>query len=276
MGTPPLADLQRYVTVAVRRTSPLGSDAQAADDVGRRVLAGPRGMTPVERLDIYREQFWLRHLANLAEDFPTLSWALGGRAAFEKLAIGYLTACPPKTWDLQRLGERVAEYVASERPWRDAPFLADAARIDWAYVLAFDAPDVSPIDVHVLASTPEDAWPLATIGFHPSLSPLSLRHPAHASRRAIMVGEAAARPAPASTVVAVWRDASCCIRDAEIDPGAFKLLTELAAGRPLGEACESLTRTLEPREASALGARVTEWFQEWTARGWVATIATAA
>lgn len=276
MGTLALADLQRYVAGAIRRTSSLCHDAKVTEEVDRMVAAGPRGMTPAERLDVYREQFWLRHLANLAEDFPTLSWALDGASAFDELAIAYLTSTPPKTWDLQRLGDGMPEYVATERPWRDDPLLADAARIDWAYVQAFDAPDAAPVDLRVLAATPEDAWPLARIGFHPSLRALSLQYPAAASRRAVALGEAALRPAPASTIVAVWRDAACCVRDTELDPAEFQLLTAVAMSRPLGEACESLVRALGYKDAAPLEAKVTAWFQEWTTRGWVTTIATAA
>ncbi len=276
MGTSPLANLQRYVAGAIRRASSLRIDARIAAEVDGMVAAGPRGMTPAERLDVYREQFWLRHLASLAEDFPTLSWALGGPAAFDELAISYLTALPPTTWDLQRLGEGVTDHVATARPWRDDPLLADAARTDWAYMHAFDAPDAAPIDVHLLAAIPEDAWPFARIGFHPSLRHLALQYPATALRRAVTVGETPVRPPPAPTFVAVWRDASCCVRDAELDPAAFHLLAALATGHALGEACESLARATDQEDASALGGKVTGWFQEWTARGWVATIATAA
>lgn len=276
MGTPPLADLQRYVAGAIRRTSSLSVDARTAEEVDGLVAAGPTGMTPAERLDVYREQFWLRHLASLAEDFPTLSWALGGPAAFDELAISYLTALPPRTWDLQRLGEGVPDHVANELPWRDDPLLADAARTDWAYMHAFDAPDATPIDVRVLAATPEASWPLARIGFHPSLRHFALRHPAGALRRAVTLGETPVRPLPAPTFVAVWRDASCSIRDTELDPAEFHLLAALATGHPLGDACESLARATGHEDASVLGGKVTAWFQGWTARGWVTTIATAA
>ena len=267
-----LAGVQRYVADAVRRTSPAPRDADVAEGAERLIAPGPRGMTAAERLEVYRGQFWLRHVANLTEDFPTLSWAVGGPAPFERLATEYLSACPPGTWDLQRLGAGMAEHVATAAPWRDDGLVADAARIDWAYVHAFDAPDAARVDPHRLAGVPEDAWSMVTIGFHPSLRALALGHPGHALRRAIGLRETVTRPAPAATFVAVWRDDACRIQDAELQPAAFDLLGALCAGRPLGEACEALACQLDLADPVDLGAQVTAWFQDWTRRGWIVTI----
>jgi hypothetical protein len=267
-----LAELQRFVAGAILRAAPLSDEAALVEGASRVVLPGPRGMAAVERLEVYREQFWLRHLPSLLEDFPTLCWAVGSRQAFEALASEYLMARPPATWDLQRLGEGLHRFVTDRPPWCDDSLASDAAQVDWAYMHAFDASDARLLDVQALAAMPEDAWPGARVAFHPSLRALSLQHPVNASRRAVVQGEAPPRPPPAPTFVTVWRDPSCVLRDAPLDAAEYDLLSALSASVPLGEACESLARHPERRDASALEAQISGWFQQWTVRGWITAL----
>jgi hypothetical protein len=274
MGAPALAALQTYLARTIRRTGSLCEDPGVeVAEVDRIVTAGALGMTPLERLDVYREQFWFRHWESLAEDFPTLIWLLGGRPRFDALATEYLTAFPPSIWNLQRLGVGLPRQVATTPPWRNDPVLADAARLDWAYVQAFDTADATPFDVRTLAAAPDDALPRATIGFHPSLQVLALQHPVHVTRADIIHGRTPIRPASVPTFVAVWRNAAHHICEVGVEGDEFELWNALAAGQPLGEACEGLARRLAPEASSALESSVGRWFQEWAARGWVAAVA---
>ena len=144
----------------------------------------------------------------------------------------------------------------------------DAARLDWAFMEAFDAPDSPPFDMRVLASAPEDAWPRARIHLHASLRLLALGHPVHTcasrSSRALPSSDAARRP----THVVVYRDAACFLRAVAVDPVAFELLGALGAGTPLGEACEAAARA-SGKDSLEIGAQLGGWFQQWTAAGWI-------
>jgi hypothetical protein len=263
--------LQRFVTDAVQRTSPITEH----DDLARRaealVVPSPRGMRPAERLDIYREQFWLRHLPSLGEDYPTLAWAVG-RDAFSRLATEYLRAHPPRTWNLQELGADLPAYVSNHAPWNGQAVAVDAARLDWAFMEAFDAADAPPFDPRVLAATPEDAWTGARVVLHPSLRALDLAYPLHELRDALKGGQEPERPPARASRLVVWRDGAAFVRVAEVQPLGFDLLTALKAGAPLGEACERLVSDHGEIDASALSFRVAEWFQEWTASGWVSAV----
>jgi hypothetical protein len=229
-------------------------------------------MTSVDRLDIYREQYWYRHWANLAEDFPTLSWLLGGRARLDALSSEFLAAVPPRTWNLQRLGEDLPQFIATHAPWHADPRLVDAARLDQAYVRAFDAPDAPAFDPGALAAIPADALPQARVAFLPALGLLRLKHAVHVTRRAVVSGESPTAPAQAPTCVAVWRDPSHRLQDVEVDVDAYEMCSALAAGRPLGEACEQAAHALSAEDAARLGAKIGDWFQEWTSRGWIASV----
>ncbi len=268
-----LASLQRLVSESVRLGSPITANEDLAARLEGTIVPGPRGMTSAQRLEVYREQFWSRHVSNLREDYPTLAWAVGGYEAFRALAIDFLAAHPPRTWNLQMLGARMPDHVSSQAPWRDDALAFDAARLDWAFVRAFDAPDVAVLDAAGLAAAPEEALVGARIRLHPSLHALALGHPLVDVREVVKRGEGRARPTPAATFVVVWRDAECFLRAEAIEPLAFELLTSLQRGELLGAACEALARSPASGSPSDLGALVLSWFQRWTAAGWISAVA---
>jgi hypothetical protein len=266
-----LTELQRLLAKAVRSDAAVPGAPWVAD-AERLLVPSARGLSPADRLEIYREQFWLRHVANLVDDFPTLGWVTGA-PAFRELAATYLEAYPPRTWELQRLGADLPAYVACHSRWGRDALAVDACRLDWTFMEAFDAADTPPLDLSVLAGAQEDAVTMARVSLHPSLRLLALEHPVHELRetvkRAVGGGEAIERPAEAPTLVVVWRDAACVLKALPIDPAAFALLSELAAGTPLGQACERAAQT----HGDDVGARVGGWFQEWTSRGWIGALA---
>jgi hypothetical protein len=274
---PDLADLQRFVRDSARAATPIADDPASAARAEGLVAPGVRGMKPAARLEIYREQFWLRHLASLDEDFPTLTWVLardsrdGGREAFRQLARRYLEAFPPRSWDLQRLGADLPDYLLRDPRWKEDALAHDAARLDWAFMHAFDAADSPPFDPRVLASAPEDAWPSARIDLHASIRCLSLGYPVHELRHAVQHGEARDAPEAAATHLVVHRDPRCFLHAVAVEPLALKLLEALRSQTPLGAACEAAART-SGSDPLAIGEKLGAWFQQWTAAGWIRAV----
>jgi hypothetical protein len=271
MGDSSLAALQRLIAEAISGDANVGSRVELAARTGSLLAPGERRLDAADRLEIYREQFWLRHLSNLGDDFPTLAWVVGG-AVFREIAVAYLKHHPPRTWNLQRLGADLPPFVSTRAPCGDDPLAVDACQLDWAFMEAFDAPDAGPLDLRALAGAPEEAWPTARIELHPSLRRLVLTHPAHELREAVKRGDAHARPMATTTRVVVWRDPSCVLHAAAVEPMAFALLGELAGGAPLGAACEATALAHGAEAGADLGAQVGTWFQRWTAAGWVSAV----
>jgi hypothetical protein len=235
-------------------------------------------MTPEQRVEVYREQYWLRHLKNLDEDYPTVRWVLG-TLSFHQLAREYLVERPPRTWDLQRLGADLPAFMAGQPRWNDRLLAVDAAALDWAFVEAFDAADAPPFDPLVLATTSDDAWSSALVVFHPSLRTLSLGYPVpelrEAAQRAAPADEPRAAlgelPRAEATHVVVARDGRCYLKATVIDPSAFRLLEALRLGARLGDACVAIAGASEGG-LPELGEQVSRWFQQWTASGWVSAV----
>ena len=94
-----LRDLQTMFAEALVRPQ---SIAKAPEWVarGERELTGSERLAPIEQLDVYREQFWLRHVHCVEEDFPVLA-ALVGPERFEALVAAYLAKHPPVHFQLR-------------------------------------------------------------------------------------------------------------------------------------------------------------------------------
>lgn len=208
MSHPDLASLQLAIAELIRESAPLAGDAARAPLVAR-IATGNERLSPAEQLDVYREQYLLRHVDVLREDFLSLEHALGD-AEFEGLATAYLQAFPSRSFSLRDLGERLPRFVAERAPWSADPLLADLARVEWAFVEAFDAPDAPPLALADVAAIAEEAWPSVRLALQPSVQRLALRYPAHEARlvarsTAQTEGQRAApfvRPAPAAEMPA--------------------------------------------------------------------------
>lgn len=255
-----LAAIQSALAEVLRDPASLVGRADK-EDVAAHIAKGNDRLSPVEQVDIYREQFFLRHVDVLREDFKSIEHLLGDDG-FDALARAYLAAHPPSSYTLRDLGHAMVRFASETTPWRDDPLVADLARVEWAFVEAFDAPDAPPLDPNVVASAAEDDWPGARIDLHPSVQRLALAYPAHSFRQSVHKDEAVTRPEPKASHVVVYRGPEL-LHFIDIDSDAFAVLDALARGSTLAEACE---RAAHAEDALA------GWFQQWTALGWVSAV----
>lgn len=264
-----LASLQRAVAALVSgATTEPGVDARAD-----AIAAGGPRLTPAMQLAIYREQFVLRHVDALREDFRSLAHVLGD-AAFEALAGAYFQASPSSSFTLRDLGAQLARFLAEREPWREDPLLSDLARVEWAFVEAFDAPDAPALALDALSAIAEDAWPSCRVQLAPSVQRLALAYPAHELRQAVCDARATpatvVRPAARLTYLIVFRGADG-LRYLSLAPDAYALLDELAGGAALGAACERVAAA-SATPPDAFEERLGAWFGEWTALGWISRV----
>lgn len=270
-----LDELQAFIAAQVRSRTALPSDASLTQRAAE--LITKRGqLSPVERLEIYREQFWLRHTASLVEDFPGLSGILGQRT-WQRLIEDYLDAHPPTSFTLRDLGLQLPEYVAGRLELEPElrALCEDMARLERGYIEIFDAADARPITPQALAAVPEHAWERARLVIHPAVRLLSLNYPVAELRRQLIEAEhgASARPARQPHCLMLFRDSQ---RDLQmfherISAGAHALLAALMRSLPLVAACEQAQAEV-PHEASNIAENVGPWFQSWAGRGLVTAV----
>src|SRR5512144_149299 len=101
------SELARFLRL--RRDLTKNEDARRFAD---EHISGNDRLSPVEQLEIYREQFWLRHTESLVEDFPGLGGILG-QAAWDELVWAYLAEVAPTSHDLGELGARLPAFIAA-------------------------------------------------------------------------------------------------------------------------------------------------------------------
>ncbi|MCC6646063.1 MAG: putative DNA-binding domain-containing protein [Polyangiaceae bacterium] len=256
-----LAELQRELSAALRSPRPIWQD-DGTRALADRVVRGQPRLSAARQLELYREQFFFRHLDAVAEDFPALVEALGWDA-FEEVTTAYLAAHPPTSFSLRDLAARLPDFLEG----RAAPAAVDLARLEWALVEAFDAADAPPIDAAKVTAA-GDALDRATITLDASLTLLALGAPVHEVRERLAGGEATALPEARPTWLVVYRR-ELDLDWREVPPLAHAALSALSRGLPLSDALDEVAARCAPDELGTLEAEIGGWFRQWVADGWI-------
>jgi hypothetical protein len=253
-----------------RRALPARPDAAAFADAE---ISGNARLSPVEQLEIYREQFWLRHTSALLEDFPGVAGVIG-QADWERLCEEYLERTPPASYDLAELGHAFATHVASSDWLEHRLLVADMARLEWAYVVAFGAEDAPRLDPAAIAAVPDEAWESASLVLSPSLTLLRVSYPVVALRRKLVTPEeeAVAIPEPEAACLAVFRR-DLSTRVETLSEAAFALLEALRDGKALMPALQTAAERTRV-SLDEIGAELGAWFSAWSREGIVVRILT--
>jgi hypothetical protein len=269
-----LSQLQLELVAFLRQRTALEKDARAIH-WAERALTGSSTLNPVQQLEVYREQYWLRHTGSLVEDFPGLSGILGQRD-WERLVEGYLDQYPPEQFSLRDLGAHLASYV-EEQVWLERQDLCrDMAALEWAYIECFDAPEAEPLKPAELQQIAPEAWPSARCVLHPALRLVRVDHPVTELRRALKrsqhEGGTVSYPDKKQENLVVHRRERD-VEVARVSIAAFALLEGFAADVPLLEAVDRVVARGLVAEAE-LGPWLTPTLRDWAANGWVTRVCT--
>jgi len=285
-----LESIQREMAAAVMRPLTVDEEMQAAapdgramSDVAASFIAPNSRLNPFERLEIYNRQYWFRVLGALQEDFPALQAVVGGRT-FEALSIAYLTEHPSRSFSLRNLGSKLIEWLAAHPQFagRRHCLAIEVARIEWAFVEAFDLAEREPLTLEQIATLDGDS----RLALQPHVQLLALDYAAddlvlklhkrekrQTSEAGVKEDEVHAAPARLPklrrrpTWVAAHRvDNSVYYR--RLAREEFLTLQALRHGLPFAEALAAgfaESRMPEPRRAGF----VREMFSTWAELGWV-------
>jgi hypothetical protein len=246
MDAMPLRELQeRFFSAIAAEPGTL----QASPELLREVAPGSR-LDAAGRLDVYAGMYWHRILDVLAEDFARTA-ALAGDDAFAGLARDYLRCRPSREPSIARVGEAFAAFLAGRAGPDLPPLLAEVARLEWARIAAFDAPDATPLALTDLVDLPAARWPALELAAIPSLRVHDFASPVQQALDPDFAGALAEQP----TTLRIWRS-GFVVYHATVDATerpALRLLCSGATFAQIGEACG------EPEVAAALLAR---WLED--------------
>jgi hypothetical protein len=256
-----LLELQRRMAADVTR--PLTADLwmQSEDEKGSSVetiaqsyIKPNEQLTSFDRLEIYNRQYWFRVIGAVAEDFSALQ-AVVGTKKFDTLVLAYLRENPSTSFTLRNLGAKLPVWLESHPEFssRRHQLALDVARLEWAYIEAYDGAADPPLSEADFASITGDS----KLSLQPHLQLLALRYPVDELVLAVHQAKPAADAASnavserrtkkrtrlpsmrrSATYLAVHRfDDTVYYRRLERE--AFLLLSSLQKEMELGEAIEA-------------------------------------
>src|ERR1700761_5095667 len=265
-----LLELQRRMAEDVRRPLTADSEMQETAHDGASVssiaasyISPNDRLSSFERLEIYNRQYWFRLISAVSEDFPALN-ALLGSSRFEPLILAYLNENPSTSWTLRDLGAKLAQFLESHPEFggRRHRLAVDVAKLEWAYVDAFDRKHRTPLT----AEEAQAIGPESKLSLQPHLQLLELNYPVdnlvltikkHAPEAEIVSNAANQRDSkarmklPPMKLERVWLavhrfDDSVYYR--RIDRETFLLLSALRSGASVSE---SVTLAFEKTKLNA-------------------------
>ncbi|HEX2731966.1 MAG TPA: DNA-binding domain-containing protein [Polyangiaceae bacterium] len=272
------AELQKALLRQMRELGAL-TESVAATELATSVLTGSERLRPVDQLEIYRQQYWLRHTGSLLEDFPGLGGILG-QAAWERLVESYLESYPPNSWTLRDLGHRMPEHVRANVNLPHYALCVDMARLEWAYTELFDARQEGPLDATKLERMSPESWNTARVVVSAAVRLLRVAYPVARLRRQLRLRSEAALTEPVTLPEAdpqnlvLYRDPEGNLCYSRLGQAAAALFEALLAGHPLLEACERAV-VLEPKAQGEIEAKLGTWFATWGAKGWIVDVVEA-
>lgn len=277
-----LADTQRWFSGLVMR--PLtadsrmripGEDGTALDEIDS-IIAPNEKLSAFERLEVYNRQYWFRLFEALDSDFPALI-KLIGNGHFRRLAEAYLTECPSISYTLRDLGSRLPQWLeANSEHAGDFPQAAvDIARLEWAYVEAFDAAELPPATPEQLQQAGEEGKirlqpHIRFVELHTAIDEFTAKAHDYTFMRRDKQHRRFKRDRfkrlPETFTVAVYRMHDQ-VAQLPLEPEAVTLLKSLIEGKPLGDALEAafLNSSLSDEQNAA---RIQQWFATWSGLQW--------
>jgi hypothetical protein len=131
------------------------------------VIAGPKSKAAVKRYNVYRNNVTVSLINALAAAFPA-TLRITGVDFFRAMARFYVRAAPPTSPLLFDYGRDFPAFIERYEYAQPAPWLADVARIERAWLDAYHAADIRPLMPHDLAAIPAERLPNIVLKPHPA------------------------------------------------------------------------------------------------------------
>ncbi len=222
-----LADLQRDFVAAVFDTDCERFPGEVRD--GR--FGGAR------LFQIYRNNVFLSLTGALAAVYPVVQ-RLVGEGFFNYLSDSFIRAHRPGSGNLHDFGAALAEFLAGFPACADHPYLADVARLEWAYHRVFHAA-APAFDLAALGAVPADEYGALRFDLSPAARLIVSDYPLLDIWRANQPGadDATVDLDAGGVRLLVFRRA-LEVEFKHLDPGEYALLDALRDGATLAEASE--------------------------------------
>ena len=210
----------------------------------------PAGRPDARRFAVYRNNVAASLIEALEAAYPAVRRLVGGQL-FRCAARLHVLEDPPRSPVMLRYGGGFRDFLERFAPLAGYPYLADVARVERAWLEAYHAAEVEPLDPAVLANVARHRIADLYFTLHPSVRLVCSRFPA------LMIWHANVpeKTPPPIDLDAGAQDVLIARPAAEVEvrlmgPGRAPFLHSLGCGKPLAEAaatasgdCESFDLT---------------------------------
>lgn len=176
-----------------------------------------------QRFAIYRNNVRASRTEALRQGFPVLERLLGADY-FTALAAVFIEQHPPRSAALHEYGAELAGFIARFQPLSGLSYLADIARLEWARLCAFHAPDTPVLSIAEMDSATLTDRLGQPLRWHPSVTLLRSDHPLYR----LWASQQGGTPAPTAQNwseenVLIWRH-GLLLRTEPLDAVSCELL----------------------------------------------------
>jgi hypothetical protein len=284
-----LLELQRRMAEDIMRpltddflTQPATADGRSTQGLAESYIKPNDRLTSFDRLEIYNRQYWFRVMGAVAEDFPALGVVMS-EVAFNRLVLAYLKENPSTSFTLRNLGSKLPQWLEAhpEFAGRRHRLLVDVAKLEWAYVEAFDRADLAPLTESDFAGLTAEsrlylqphiqlldlAYPVdeLVLAVHRETGPSDIMSNAVSERRQTKRTRLPKMVRSAASLVVHRYENSVYYR--RIDRENLRLLSALQQGLSLGDALASAFQGSK-LSAEEQAAKIQEYFAHASELGW--------
>ena len=260
-----LERIQRWFHAAV--THPHARPERVAE-----IVLPSNALNSAERLSIYANMYFDRLIEVLGDEFPSVRHLLGSQI-FANVVRDYVTQHPSTHYSLAQLGKKFPQFLltATDTAAISNPEFAGAvATVERTMEDVFDEQQDEPLTIAELQAVDPAHWDKVRLKTISALRLLQLPYPVNNYISAVRDGKSADIPAAETAFVVVYRR-NYRVWRTDIDSRQFALLSQLAAGRTLGDALSACAE--DPGiDAAALASNLQTWFRNWTAEGFFCAI----
>ncbi|MBV4453524.1 MULTISPECIES: HvfC/BufC N-terminal domain-containing protein [Pseudomonas] len=253
-----LTDWQLAFEQHLLAETPTASGGFAATLLGGPTLDVGTGLAIYHNAYLSRLQEVLRH------DFSAVLYWLGDDE-FAALTEAYVRRYPSAHYSLRWLGERFPAFILEHLVAAQSAPLAELARLEWAFTLAFDAQQGEPLTLDDMVLLSPQAWPMLQVRLAPSVQ----RVPCHFNSVAIWRASKDEFEFPGSQALdsaqtcLVWRHQRVC-HYRSLEPAEASALVGMATtGWNFAELCAELAVTY----AEGAPLQAVTWLKQWIHEG---------
>jgi Putative DNA-binding domain len=176
-----LLELQRRMVEDVRRPltedyemQGMDADGHSVEQIAASYIKPHALLSSFERLEIYNRQYWFRVIDAVSEDYPAVNAVLGAKE-FDALVLAYLKETPSTSWTLRDVSGKLPRFLSAYPALvgRKRRLAVDVARLEWAYIEAFDGRQLAPLTADDIQSISPDS----KVSLQPHIRLLDLHYP---------------------------------------------------------------------------------------------------